>query len=84
MDVKGTVQRLVLSSLPTGQKRSAIDPEEDLLVGGVIDSVSLVELVAALEGEFDIELGDEDVVMDNFQTVTAIEGLVESKRQDAI
>ena len=73
----------MLDSLPTRQKRTTIDPEEDLLTAGTIDSVSLMELVTALESEFGVELEDDDLVMDNFRSVESIENLVELKRAAA-
>jgi acyl carrier protein len=56
-------------------------PRDDQpLLEGLVDSLGLMQLVAFLEEEFDIEISDADMVSGNFRTVTAVTGLVESKR----
>lgn len=49
------------------------------LLGSVLDSLALLELVAFLEEEFGILVEDEDVTADNFRTVADIERLVSRK-----
>lgn len=51
---------------------SPLEHDEDLLAAGLIDSQGIVALVSFLEGELAIEIGDEDLVPENFQTVNAI------------
>ena len=43
---------------------------------GLIDSFDVVSLVAALNSEFNIEIGGEDVLPENFSSVETIENLV--------
>lgn len=51
------------------------------LVGsGLIDSLTLVSLVTAIEQEFAIEFGPEDMAMDNFASLETLETVVR-KRQ---
>ena len=45
-----------------------------------IDSMGIFQLVGFLEDEFGVEVGDEDLVVDNFATIDAINQLVERKR----
>ncbi|HEX2032538.1 MAG TPA: acyl carrier protein [Actinomycetota bacterium] len=47
------------------------------LVGGVLDSMALMRLVAFLEEEFGIEIDDTDVSATNFGTVRDVARLVE-------
>jgi acyl carrier protein len=56
-----------------------IDPAEDLLVGGIIDSFGLVTLITSLEGTFGINIGEEDVVPENFQTLAQLTAFVDAK-----
>ena len=58
----------------------SLDPGEDLLARGVIDSFGLIGLIAALEGKFGIDIVDEDVVPENFQTLQELAAFVEAKR----
>lgn len=51
-----------------------------LIEHGIIDSLGIFVLIAFLEKEFEIKIQPEDVVLQNFETVNAISGLVMSKR----
>ena len=44
-----------------------------------IDSMGIFQLVGFLEDEFGVEVGDEDLVVDNFASIDAINELVERK-----
>ena len=52
---------------------------ETPLLDGVLDSLGLMQLVAFLEEEFDIEVQDEEVTVEHFRTISDIEGLVNSR-----
>jgi acyl carrier protein len=56
-----------------------IDPTEDLLANGVIDSFGLIGLIASLERTFGIEIVEEDVVPEHFQTLEQLAAFVETK-----
>lgn len=47
-----------------------------------LDSLAVMEVVAALEERFGIEFEDDDVSMDVFSTVGALADLVERKQSD--
>jgi acyl carrier protein len=53
--------------------------ETDLIDGGFLDSLALVELVFQLEQQFAIELPLDELDIENFRTVGQIAGLVESR-----
>lgn len=63
--------------------KDAIDPEEDLLEQGLIDSLGIVQIIAFVEDSFGVSLGPNDVVPENFSTLNALAGLVESRAQQA-
>ncbi len=56
-----------------------LDPREDLLARGVIDLFGLIGLIASLEHTFGIQIVDEDVVPEHFQTLEQLTAFVESK-----
>jgi acyl carrier protein len=49
------------------------------LLSGIMDSLGLLQLVAFLEEEFDVEIDDADMTADHFRTIADIEALVRSK-----
>lgn len=58
-----------------------IETTDDLLAKGYLDSFSIMQLVIALNDEFDIEITPVDIVPENFKSVETIYNLV-SKLED--
>jgi acyl carrier protein len=59
---------------------SASDLSDDTqLLGGVLDSLGLMQLVSYIEEEFDVTVEDSEVTVDNFRTVADIERLISQK-----
>lgn len=56
-----------------------LDPRQDLLASGVIDSFGLISLIASLEQTFGIDIVDQDVVPENFQTLEQLAAFVTAK-----
>lgn len=52
------------------------DVTAELLNGGYIDSFAIVNIVAVLEEEFEIELEAEDTIPENFNTISDIANAV--------
>ena len=48
-----------------------------MISDGILASFDVVTLVARLNDEFDIEIGVADIVPENFETLEAIEALVQ-------
>jgi acyl carrier protein len=74
------LERFVLDNVAAARKRRSIDPDEDLLARGTLDSLSLMEMVAFIERNYGIEVSDEELVMDNFRSLGRIRAFVEVKR----
>ena len=60
---------------------AGVEPDEDLLDRGTLDSAGVAHLLAFLEDRYAIEVSDEDLVPENFQSVRAISELVSAKRR---
>jgi len=52
-------------------------PEAELLQSGLVDSVTLVELVLSLEARFGVSLPFDSLEIDDFRTLNRIAGLIE-------
>jgi len=46
--------------------------ETDLMESGLLDSLSLVELMAGLEDEFGVKISFDEIELDNFRSVARI------------
>ncbi len=53
--------------------------DELLLDAGLVDSTGILELVAFLEGTFDIEMADAEIVPENLDSINAIVAYVTGK-----
>ena len=56
------------------------ETETALIDDGLIDSLDIVAVVTELMEAFDVELGVDDLTTENFNSVEAIEELIESKQ----
>ncbi len=56
--------------------------ETDLMESGLLDSLSLVELMAGLEEEFGVKISFDEIELDNFRSVARIAEFV--SRQSAM
>ena len=56
------------------------ETEKALIDDGLIDSLDIVAVVTELMETFDVELGVDDLTPENFNSVEAIEALIESKQ----
>ncbi len=63
------IQHDLLLNRPTAETLSS---ETNLITSGIIDSLSLIQLVTYLEKQTGIEIEDADVNPDNFQSVAHI------------
>jgi acyl carrier protein len=60
-----------------------LDSDFDLLTGGVVDSLGLLQVVAWLETEFDVTVDESELGPESFRTVDAIKDYVEKARQSS-
>ena len=70
------VQRLFVETLNT----SAPSADADLIDSGLLDSLALVELLFALEREFDVQIPLEELDIESFRSVGQIAGLVDGMK----
>lgn len=51
--------------------------EGELITGGVLDSFDVLQIISAISEEYDIKVGPRDVIPENFDSVEAMEGMIE-------
>ena len=63
--------------------KSGVDfeDEDQIVTGGVLDSIDITELITQLEEEFDIEIGMEYMENENFDSVEAMWEMVEELQE---
>ncbi|OJX39527.1 MAG: hypothetical protein BGO78_13535 [Chloroflexi bacterium 44-23] len=78
MDRTKELTNFVESELAKGRK-SNIKPDDDLLSEGIIDSLGILQLVSFIEEKFNIQVDDEDVVLENFQSIASLNNFLSAK-----
>jgi acyl carrier protein len=73
------VRTFIAEELRWDGTREQLTDDYPLLDGSVIDSLGLMRIVQFLEEECGIEIADEDLVPENFATLSAIATLVDRK-----
>jgi len=69
VDVKETIRAFILESVLAGSKTTGIADDDSFMDKGIIDSTGILELVAFIQDTFKIEVRDDELVPDNFDSV---------------
>ncbi|MGA9362880.1 MAG: acyl carrier protein [Bacteroidota bacterium] len=81
MAILKELEGILLTEIAVNPSKESLDPDEDLLEQGIIDSLGIMRLVLSLEKTFGIEVIEEDVVPENFQSLNSLAKFVEQKMQ---
>ena len=81
MGVTADVEQFIISELSQGRDITTIDPGDNLLAKGIVDSHGVMELVAFLEERYGISVRDEDLTPENFESVARLDEFV-ARKQD--
>ena len=82
-DIKEKIYEFVLDYF-VKDSDTVLNDDTSLLEEGLIDSTGVLELVAFLEVTFDIEVEDEEIVPDTFDSVNKLVDYVQSKLADKL
>lgn len=82
MSMQQDISRYITDELATDIPGFTLEPDDDLVAQGVLDSLGILTLVAFLEEEFSIVVADDDVVPEHFFSVRSIEEFVNAKREE--
>lgn len=69
----------MLKTLNAAYRVEKQSDESDLFAGGVLDSLSLIQFVMAIEKRFQIRLANDDITYESFRTLQLITDLLNRK-----
>lgn len=78
--IKSAVRQFILSQFPAVGKQTLND-DDPLLKSGIIDSLGVLEVVDHLHKAFGIEIEEDDLMPENFESINAISNFVEKKNR---
>ena len=73
---------IISRQLDVGIPLDAVTPDVPLMEEGLgLDSIAIVELVTLIEENFGVDLNEDDLEMEGFETLTTLTALVQGKLQ---
>jgi acyl carrier protein len=82
MMILENLEKVLLTEIAIDLDKKSLDPDEDLLEQGIIDSLGLMKLIAFMEETFGIKIIDEEIIPENFQSLASMVSLVELRLQN--
>lgn len=62
---------------------SKVTNDEPLWNSGILDSINVIELAVELENELNIQIPFDEIILDNFQSVTSLANYIKKKKENA-
>jgi acyl carrier protein len=78
MSVRAEIEQFIRENFIFGEV--ALAPETSFVEGGILDSTSVLELVAFLEERFGIEVAPEEINLENMDSLSRVEAYVRRKQ----
>ncbi len=73
------IREFILSELVQDKSITTLSEKDSLIESGIIDSLGIQKLLIFIEDQISIQIMDEDIIPENFETIEAIVRLIESK-----
>jgi acyl carrier protein len=80
MAIEVVIERFIVQQIPSVYGLTKIHLDEPLISTGIIDSLMLLQLIDFIEEHFGVSIEDEDIIPENFQTISHIKDLIEKKQ----
>jgi acyl carrier protein len=82
MTVRAQLRKFIADNFYVSEP-GELDDETPLVTSGIVDSTGMLEVIAFLEGDLGIRVGDDETTPDNLGSIARIAAFVERKRAGA-
>jgi len=79
MMIADHIREFILSELIQDKSITNLSNDESLIESGIIDSLGIQKLLTFIEDRISIQISDEDIIPENFETIEAIVSFIKSK-----
>lgn len=79
MDILPSLRNYIRENFLQKKDLEDIGDDDQLLDSGIVDSMGIIKLVSFLESQFGIEVEDDQIVPENFETMTSIAAYVTTR-----
>ena len=80
MDIHSMLKHYITTEIMHELDSSKLADDQPLIEGGIIDSMNLIKLVAYIEESFGVGIGENDLDIENFQSLNALTAFIMKKR----
>ncbi len=77
--INEVLRKFVIDSFLFGQGGDSLKDDDSFLEKGIIDSTGILELVAFVEGQYDIKIEDEELVPTNLDSIQSLVSFIDTK-----
>jgi len=77
--INEVLRKFVIDSFLFGQGGDSLKDDDSFLEKGIIDSTGILELVAFVEGQYDIKIEDEELVPTNLDSIQSLVNFIDTK-----
>ncbi|NOT35075.1 MAG: acyl carrier protein [Candidatus Eisenbacteria bacterium] len=78
--IEAAIRNFLLEEILYDRQLKSLEPDENLIENGLMDSLAILKVVGFCEETFGIAIPDHEVLPDNMESVRAIAALVEKVR----
>ena len=79
VDIAQEIKEFVVSNFLFGQNGTSLTDDQSFLESGIIDSTGVLELVAFLEQQYKITVGDRELLPENLDSIQNVSRFVSRK-----
>lgn len=83
-EIRNGIRKFVLENYLFGYDENELDNNSSFLELGVLDSTGIMELVALIEREYNIEVLDSEIIPENLDSIDCISRYVCRKINDTV
>lgn len=82
MNTQQAIKQYLTQELLSDHKNLSID--DNLLIGGLVDSLGIMRLISFIEQHFGIRVPPEDVTIEHFRSIRVIGDYIESRVAEVV
>ena len=79
MDISKSLEQFIQDEIIKGQKDIDLQQSTNLIDEGIIDSLGIMKLLTFIEESYKLQISDEELLPENFESLKAICAMVENK-----
>jgi len=73
------LERFMVTQIAGDMGIKSLDPNDDLLAQGIIDSMGVMKLIVFMEDNFGVKIEDEEIIPENFQSLNSMVNFIDFK-----